>query len=81
MVDPAIEQLILQKLVDVHRSSGLIVGDFAPLIARQPGRESNRKHSAFVAAQFLDMEARGLIRRADDQKPILWQIADGAHHG
>lgn len=71
---PAFDKLVLRLLAQCHSSSGCVTGDFTPLMGRQPGRESNRQHSAYVAGLLLGMEKRGLIIRADENKPILWRL-------
>lgn len=68
------QECILRELGRCLPSTGLVVGDFTCRIGRQPGRESNRKHTAYVSRLLLDLEKRGLIVRADEQKPILWRL-------
>ncbi len=52
--------------------SGYSTGDIAYYIARQPGRTSNRQHSALIGRELRALESAGLIRRLDDQKPVVW---------
>ena len=46
--------------------------EVAIFVARQPGRDSNRQHSAYVLQELCALEALGHIRRKDDRTPIHW---------
>lgn len=70
-----VEAMILKILEKTVASSGRTNADLAWRIARQPGINTPRQHAAFVKGILLDMEKRGLIKRMDDEKPIVWQIA------
>ena len=72
---PEVESMILSVLQRTVESSGRTNADLAWRIGRQPGMNTLRKHAAFVKGILLDMEKRGLIKRMDDEKPIVWQIA------
>lgn len=39
----------------------------------------NRVHSARVRQLLLGMESRGLVRRLDAEKPVVWQRAKPEH--
>lgn len=52
--------------------SGFTTGEIADCVARQPGRDSNRKHSAYVLQELCALEAIGRVRRLDDKMPIVW---------
>lgn len=70
-----IEDKILEVLARTVASSGRTNADIAWRIGRQPGMGTPRQHAAFVKGILLSMEKRGLIKRMDDEKPIVWQIA------
>jgi hypothetical protein len=61
--------------------SGFAVGDIAFLVGRQLGHESNRAHSALVSRECKALEKAGLLCQLDDEKPIVWCIADGVALG
>lgn len=66
-------QATIMQVVDRFGSPAAFeTADIAFLVARQPGRDSNRKHSAYVLQELCALEALGLIRRKDDRTPILW---------
>ncbi|MFA5386821.1 MAG: hypothetical protein WC322_00280 [Candidatus Paceibacterota bacterium] len=65
------QEFILKELAT---NLTMLNAEFTPLIGRQPGAESDRKHAAFVSRLLLDLEQRGLIARADSGKPILWRL-------
>lgn len=71
---PMFDSMVLAALAECHSSSGCLAADFTALVGRQPGRDSNRQHAAYVAGLLLGMEKRGLIVRADTNKPILWRL-------
>jgi hypothetical protein len=57
---------------DCTRTSGVATAWVASCVGRQPGRDSNRKHSAFVLSELCGLEAIGRVRRMDDEMPIVW---------
>ena len=61
-------------LREIGRCSCLVVGDLTYRIGRQPGKESTRKHAAYITRLLLDLEKRGLIVRADEERPIVWRL-------
>lgn len=67
-------QTIVLRLVETHcqYDVGHLTSFFAGLVARQPGRDSNRKHSAFVSGVLHELEVLGHVRRLDDKTPIVW---------
>ena len=54
---------------------GFCTRDLAPLIGRQPGHESNRKHSALIHKACAQLEGHGRIKRLDNEKPVAWTKA------
>jgi len=68
------DKTVLKALRACHANSGCIVAEIAALVPCSVVH-NKRQHSAAVSKQLLDMEARGLIKRADANKPILWQAA------
>lgn len=72
---PAIELTDMQRAIlkaFAQWSGGFTVADLGWVIGRQEGHESDRKHSALISTECMDLEARGLIRRLDAYKPIVW---------
>lgn len=62
------------KTVDLHFWHGgkFTTADIASIVGRQPGRDSNRKHSAHVLEQLCALEAIGHVRRSEDGPPVVW---------
>jgi len=52
--------------------SGCSTNWVASFIGRQPGKESNRKHSALVSEVLHELESLGRIRRKDGRSNISW---------
>lgn len=66
-------QATILRAIDAHFGiHGFLVGDIAPFIARQPGHESNRQHSALISRELRALEKAGLVCRLDDLKPVVW---------
>lgn len=55
-----------------HSDAGYCTGELALFVGRQPGRDSAQQHSALVLQQLLALEKLGLVRRLDDEKPVVW---------
>lgn len=53
-------------------NSGFVTGHIASLVGRQPGRDSNRKHSVAVSEALHTLEVLGHVRRLDKGSPIVW---------
>ena len=81
MVDLTSCQRAILKAVNRNTGaarSGFAVGDIAVLVGRQPGHEGNRAHSALVSRECRSLERAGLLCRLDDEKPVVWCIADAS---
>jgi hypothetical protein len=67
-------QAAIMKVVDrlCSTESGYCTSEIADLVGRQPGRDSNRRHSAYVLQELFALEAVGRVRRLDDKLPIVW---------
>lgn len=67
-------QRIVLDVVNRHTSpgSGCSTNWVASFIGRQPGKESNRKHSAMVSEVLHELESLGRIRRKDGRSNISW---------
>jgi hypothetical protein len=73
----SIQLAILRALNFDSGYGGFVIGNIASFVARQPGHESNRAHSALISLECRTLERAGLLRRLDDETPIAWCIASG----
>lgn len=53
---------------------GQCVGDLRSLVGRQPGAETNKQHSAAISKALRELEKLGLVRRMDNELPIVWML-------
>jgi hypothetical protein len=67
-------QSILLDLVSriCTTDSGWCTSEFALLVGRQPGHDSDRKHSALILRELKALEASGYVCRLDGQAPRVW---------
>jgi hypothetical protein len=73
-------QAVVRHVVNERCStdSGYATRGIAEFVARQPGHESTRQHSALVGAALRLLADCGYIARLDDQKPTIWCKAPSA---
>lgn len=69
-----LRSFIIRHLSTMSPSSGDTTNGLAQLIGRQPGRDSDRSHTAWVVGILQDMERAGLIQRMGSEYPIVWQV-------
>jgi hypothetical protein len=67
-------QTLLLRWVEKHctSESGYCTVEIAAMVARQPGHESNRQHSALIQREMRALEAMRLVHRLDTKLPIVW---------
>jgi len=56
-------------------TSGFTTNEIKRRVDRQPCSVTNAQHAALVLRELKVLEAHGLIRRLDDQLPIVWATA------
>lgn len=52
--------------------TGYSTSAIARFIGRQPGHDSDRKHSALILRELRALEKAGRVHRLDDKLPIVW---------
>lgn len=66
---------ILDALRACHESSGCTTNELRQLLHPNSSRRWAHQEAGATLAWLRELEAAGLVRRGDDQKPILWQAA------